>query len=82
MKKFMVALMLMIFWAGSAAYAAPLQFGAKTPDFKLKDVTGQSFSLPAAPWKGKVLLFLVMPIAEARTNAAVSEIVVSLDTTS
>jgi predicted transcriptional regulator len=73
MKRPVWIMLLILFCTPLAAKSAPLQVGAKAPDVNLKDITGQSFSLTSSPWKGKVLLFVAMPITEAKTNAAVSE---------
>ena len=73
MKKNILLILFLLLWLLSSAIASPLQIGGKAPDFKLKDITGKEFSLNAPPWRGKVLLFIAMPIKESKTNAAVSE---------
>ncbi|HMK65979.1 MAG TPA: hypothetical protein VK564_09300 [Thermodesulfobacteriota bacterium] len=73
MKRAVWLMILLLFCTPLAAKAAPLQAGTKAPDINLKDITGQAFSLTSPPWKGKMLLFVAMPITEARTNVAVSE---------
>jgi predicted transcriptional regulator len=73
MKRIAWIILLLSFYAPLVAEAASLQVGAKAPDFNLKDIAGRSFSLNSPLWKGKVLLFVAMPITEAKTNAAVSE---------
>jgi predicted transcriptional regulator len=73
MRKGAMGILACLLWTVSTAGAATMQVGAKAPDFKLKDITGKTFSLQTPAWKGKMLLFVAMPVKEAKTNAAVSE---------
>jgi predicted transcriptional regulator len=73
MRKGVMGILACLLWTVSTAGAATMQVGAKAPDFKMKDITGKTFSLQTPAWKGKMLLFMAMPVREAKTNAAVSE---------
>ena len=73
MKKTVLALLLVLLWTVSAAFAAELKVGDKASDFKLKDSTGKEYSLDHPQFKGKVLYVAYVDPDEKDTNNHVED---------
>jgi predicted transcriptional regulator len=65
--------------AAAKPQEGPLTVGVIAKDFKLKDTLGNELTLASPEWKGKVIMFIAMPLDELKTNAAISEAIAKDD---
>jgi predicted transcriptional regulator len=73
MKKIVFAVLLVLLWTVSAAFAAELKVGEKASDFKLKDSTGKEYTLDDPQFQGKVLYIAYVDPDEKDTNNHVED---------
>jgi predicted transcriptional regulator len=73
MKKIVFALLLVLLWTVSPAFAAGLKVGDKASDFKLKDSTGAEYTLESPDLKGKVLSIFYVDPDEKDMNSHVED---------
>jgi predicted transcriptional regulator len=73
MKKTVAFVLIGLFWIVSAAVAAELKVGDKAQDFKLKDSTGNEYSLDHPRFKDKVLYIGYVDPDEKDTNNHVED---------